>query len=287
MSSFKDIQFGAELREKQFSHHNSDVIRLNNGSFGSAPKDVLDVKHVHLSSLLGNPDDFWHALDTKFKECSRAVAEGLLLDVSQAPNVCVVDNLTVAMSVITSSIIATERQTNSVVLVTSLTYNAVKLAVQHACDCSDGNVTMEVVNIPFPLFGDDVDDVVLVAYEQKLQQLRGSGKRLALCIIDHISSLPCMRMPVEALVNMCRTTGGAAEIVVDGAHAPGNIDLSIVPTTLGADYYVGNVHKWCFAPQSAAMLWVSPSAPSRAQLHHPVVSHRFGEGIQGRLGRNI
>ena len=35
--------FGRRLREEQFSHHASDVIRLNNGSFGACPTDVLKV----------------------------------------------------------------------------------------------------------------------------------------------------------------------------------------------------------------------------------------------------
>ena len=45
----------------------------------------------------------------------------------------------------------------------------------------------------------------------------------------------------------------------------------------GADYYCSNLHKWCFAPTACAFLWVSPSAPSRKQLHHPIISHRFNE----------
>ena len=44
-----------------------------------------------------------------------------------------------------------------------------------------------------------------------------------------------------------------------------------------ADYYCSNLHKWCFAPVAVAFLWVSPYAPSRAQLHHPIISHRFNE----------
>jgi selenocysteine lyase/cysteine desulfurase len=57
------------------------------------------------------------------------------------------------------------------------------------------------------------------------------------------------------------------------------LDLSCVPSTLGADYYLGNLHKWCMAPVSVAVMWISPTAPSRPHIHHPIVSHHFREGL--------
>jgi selenocysteine lyase/cysteine desulfurase len=66
--------------------------------------------------------------------------------------------------------------------------------------------------------------------------------------------------------------------LVDGAHTAGQLDLSVIPS-LGCDYYTSNLHKWCFAPNSVAFLWMSPSAPSRSALHHPITSHSFGRGI--------
>ena len=67
---------------------------------------------------------------------------------------------------------------------------------------------------------------------------------------------------------------------MDGAHAPGQLSLEEVPE-LGADYFVANLHKWCLAPTAVAILWVSPHLPAtaREQLHHPIVSHSFGQGI--------
>lgn len=46
------------------------------------------------------------------------------------------------------------------------------------------------------------------------------------------------------------------------------------------DYYLSNLHKWCMSPMAAAFLWVSPTAPSRASLHHPIISHCCGEGFK-------
>jgi isopenicillin-N epimerase len=80
-------------------------------------------------------------------------------------------------------------------------------------------------------------------------------------------------LPVAEIAGLARAAG--ARVLIDGAHAPGQVPLDLEAT--GADWYVGNCHKWLLAPRGCGFLW----APAGRQppLHPLAISHGYGSGF--------
>jgi isopenicillin-N epimerase len=105
-----------------------------------------------------------------------------------------------------------------------------------------------------------------------------TGKTV-LAVIDHVASVSGVIFPVAEIAKLCHAN--SIPVLVDGAHAPGMLDLDI--PSLGVDWYVGNCHKWLCAPKGAAILWVRPD--QQARLHPGVISHDFGKGFTAEFDK--
>lgn len=204
---------------------------------------VLSAQTGLQAEWLSNPDDFWHSLSSRFQETQKAIAEDLFEGQVRSQDVAVVDNLTVAVSIIIHSIVANITTSNSVIVMSTMTYNAVKNAIYYGISQAKAtNITVLTVDIPFPLVAEDPQAALVAIYRDALSSL-APGSHIALACLDHISSLPCLRFPVRELVAMLREDFGAREVLVDGAHGPGQVDVAEEVPVMGADYYVANLHK--------------------------------------------
>ena len=85
---------------------------------------------------------------------------------------------------------------------------------------------------------------------QKIEETLEPGTKLA--IFSHIPSTCPIILPVEKIAQLCHSRG--VPVLIDGAHALGNLPLNL--STLQADFYVANVHKWMCAPKVSCCLSV-------------------------------
>ncbi len=141
-------------------------------------------------------------------------------------------------------------------------YGAVKNAAAYVA--KRWGATPVSVDIPFPPACDeDILDPIAAAL---------SG-RCKLAVLDHVTSDTALKLPIVEMIALCNRAG--VPVLVDGAHAPGMLNLDI--PSLGADWYVGNLHKWAFAPRACGILWTDPA--HQAATHPPVMSWGYGESF--------
>jgi isopenicillin-N epimerase len=217
-----------------------NLIYLNHGAFGVTPHDVLNEKRRILSEIEKNPVDFLQfKISERWQQIANTVAKRFLCDEN---SVAIVDNATDgAVAVLRAlSLKPTEE-----ILITQLTYNAISLAARHIAETQGARVNVAMLRFPDP----DPQQFI-----EAVQQALTPRTRLA--ILDHITSSTALLMPLKEMIDACRARG--IPVLVDGAHAPGQIELDI--PGLGADWYVANLHKWYFVPRGCGFLWAAASA---------------------------
>lgn len=230
---------------------------LNHGSFGATPKPVLAAQDAIRQEMEGAIGDFFVSqLATRLRQGAEHIAPYLG---AAAEDLVFLDNATTGMQAVIGSLDLTA---GDEILITDQTYGAVRNIARHYT-ARVGARLIEVA-LPFPIADDG--RAILAAYT------KGLGPRTRLVVLDHVTSGTALVMPLEGMIAKARSIG--AMVLVDGAHAPGQIDLDL--RKLDADFYTGNFHKWFMAPKGAAFLWTRREL--QKVLHPPVISHGYGAG---------
>jgi isopenicillin-N epimerase len=235
-----------------------DFLTVNHGSFGATPRCVTAAQRAWQDRMERQPTRF---MSTVYPGAIRAAAAALGSFVNaNGSDIVFVGNATEGCNAVLRSLPVLGPD-NTVTLL-SHAYGAVHNAVRFITAESGARIVLAAIPYPGP-----TEDLLVAAVAATLTP------QTRLAVIDHITSGSAIVVPVQRIVAVCHAAG--VPVLIDGAHAPGQIDVDL--TAIGADWYVGNCHKWLCAPKGCAFLHAAPAA--QAGLHPGTISHGYGQGF--------
>lgn len=230
---------------------------LNHGAYGATPRIVAAACDRWRETMEADPSTFFRRdLPGHLRRAAARVASFLG---GRGEDWVFVENATAGMNAIIGSL---RLAPGDELVCLSQVYGAVGNALDYHAKRAGARVLRVPVPVPFtdpqPLL--DALAATLTA-------------RTRLAVFDHVSSAGAVVLPVREMAALCRAA--AVPVAIDGAHAPGMIPLDV--PAIGADYYVGNLHKWAFAARGCGVLWCAP--PRQPALHPVSISHYLGQGF--------
>jgi isopenicillin-N epimerase len=218
-----------------------DVLHLNHGAFGVAPVAVRRAAAAWRDRAERNPHRFNRVEVPGLIAAARERAAGFLgVDPSRA---AWVRNVSEGVSAVLGSM---ELRPGDELVTSTHGYGAVRKALDHHA----GRAGARVVEAVFPVGASDEE--IVSAYT------RACSSRTRLVVVDRITSPTATVVPVAAVATAVAAVGADVRVLVDAAHAPGQLRDDIA--ALGADHWIGNLHKWAYTPRGSAILWSRPGA---------------------------
>jgi isopenicillin-N epimerase len=222
------------------------VVFLNHGSFGACPRPVFDEYQRWQRELERQPVEFLgRRFNALMREARSALGEFVGAD---ADDLVYVTNATVGLNIDARSL---DLQPGDEVLTTDHEYGALDRTWRFLCHKHGAKYIRQPVPVPITSPRDVVEAI-----------WSGVTDRTRVLFISHVTSPTAITFPIKPLIDRARERGTRCVTIVDGAHAPGQIDLNL--RELGADFYSGNLHKWLMSPKGSAFLF------ARKEMQHLV-----------------
>jgi isopenicillin-N epimerase len=234
-----------------------DFLTVNHGSYGATPLVVLAEQDRWRRRMEAQPTRFF---SQEMRGPLREAAASLGRFVgAEGEGIAFVPNATTGCNAVLRSL---RFAADDEILHVSHVYNAVRNTMLHVAGWVGAKVV--AAEIPFP----QPDKATILKNIE-----RAISKRTRIAVFDHITSPSGLVLPIAEMIGLCRAAG--VPVLVDGAHGPGQVPLDL--PQLGADWYVGNCHKWLSAPKGSGFLYARPDR--RTDLHPVTISHGYRDGF--------
>lgn len=262
----KKCEFGETFRKEYFII-TQDMVFINHGGFGSALYGAMFMKHQLEKRMEHEVVEFVDREVLPLVVYSvRRVSDFIH---SNPWDVVLVQNATFAMNSAIKLI-----ESSDVVAYFDTEYLAVYKIMWYHCK----KVGAPFFELPLNQF---IHDEEIMGNDEKLAahicSLLPEG--CTTLIMDHVTSTSALCFPVFSHIIPAVRKCGVKKIIVDGAHAPLQVDLNFndLPELSKPTVYLGNFHKWMSSPKGAGFLWADRKAvPSGFSA---VLSHGAGDGF--------
>ncbi len=239
-----------------------EVTFLNHGSFGAAPRVVLEAQRREQDAQERDPIHYLAPERSLYGKLD-AVRDRLAAFLGcPSGDLAFVRNATDGVNAVLRSF---PLEAGDRIVITSHGYNACNNAARYVAERAGAEVV--VADIPFPL-SDPAEASAAVA--------EACCDRTRLVLVDHVTSPTGLILPVEEIVQAARDRG--IRTLVDAAHGPGMLPMDL--GRVGADYTTGNLHKWLCGPKVSGFLHVRPELQD--SVRPCVISHAANTPAPGR-----
>ena len=233
----------AELRELFLL--DPEVAFFNHGSFGACPRPVFEAYQRWQRELEWQPVGFMFSRSPQLlNETRRHLAKWLG---TSSASLVFTTNATTGVNTVARSL---KLEPGDEILTCDHEYDAIDNTWRFTCENSGARMVVRKLRLPLESPEALVDDFCAAI-----------GPRTKLISLSHVTSPSSLILPVADICRRAREAGVLT--VIDGAHAPGHVDLDM--EAIGADFYAGNCHKWLSAPKGSGFLYVRPE-------HHDLVN---------------
>jgi isopenicillin-N epimerase len=253
------MELGYKIREN-WNIDFEKIKFLNHGSFGATPIPILNKMHEIELLVEKEPVHFFMDIYPEMLEKNIRDLAGFLN--TEYENLVLTDNATTGVNIILNNVIPTLAK-NQVIFYTNHIYPAVRNTINHLIEKHEINSKEIIINYP-----NITKTGILESIEKALSFQSG------ILVIDHISSPTSVVFPIKEIIEICKKNN--IRIIVDGAHAPGVLELQL--KKLGADWYVGNCHKWMYSGKGTAFIHTSPE--NFEKMHPNTISNDYGYGYR-------
>jgi isopenicillin-N epimerase len=211
---------------------------LNHGSFGATPRPVMEVYQNWQRQLENQPVEFLGRKAPSLLAEARSKLAHFLG--TKQNNLVFIPNATTGINIVARSLNLKHKDG---VISSNHEYGAIDRTWFFLSQKYGFQFNSFPIETPIQTASQIVDSVV--------NAITGQTRVLS---ISHITSPTALIFPLKEICKIARAQGILT--VVDGAHAPGQIDIEL--EEMDVDFYIGNLHKWLCAPKGSAFLFANP-----------------------------